>query len=147
MFRQIRLASSVLTLFLLNCASPLPGQQKPQWMPGQVGLNAGILPSPGFSYVNLTIGYRSGAFNGPSGSAIPVTGNYNVWAVENFFYYVPDLKVLHGNIGMALILTPATGSLDADIPIQIRASPISAPSRVEVGLPISLLSPSRLAGT
>jgi hypothetical protein len=118
MSRQIRVAGLVLALILLNGALPLPGQQKPQWMPGQVGLNAGIMPSPGFSYVNVTVGYHAGAFNNPSGSAIRVTGNYNVWAVENFFYYVPDLKVLHGNLGMALVLIPATGSLDADIPIQ-----------------------------
>jgi len=118
MSRQIRVASFILALFLLNLASPLPGQQKPQWMPGQVGLNAGILPSPGFSYANITINYSSGAFNGPNGSAIPVTGNYDVWAVENFFYYVPDLKFLHGNIGMYLILTPASGSLAADVQTQ-----------------------------
>src|ERR1700730_7414275 len=115
MSRQIRVAASVLALFLLNWALPLHGQQKPQWMPGQVGLNAGIQPSPGFSYVNITIDYSSGAFNGPSGSAIPVTGNYDVWAVENFFYYVSKGKFLHGNIGMNFILTPATGSLAADI--------------------------------
>jgi hypothetical protein len=115
---QIRLAGFILALLFLNSASPLRGQQKPQWMPGQMGLNAGIMPSPGFSYVNIDINYRSGAFNGPSGSAIPVTGNYNVWAVENFFYYVPNLNVAHGNLGMSLILTPATGSLDADIPTQ-----------------------------
>jgi hypothetical protein len=118
MFRQIRFAVPFLMLVLLSGVPALHGQQKPQWMPGQIGLNAGILPSPGFSYVNITIDYRSGAFNGPSGSAIPVTGNYDVWAVENFFYYIPDLNVLHGNLGMALILTPATGSLDADLAIQ-----------------------------
>src|SRR5260370_9764877 len=116
--RQIRFPGSVLALLLLSGALHLQGQQKPQWMPGQMGLNAGILPSPGFSYVNIDINYRAGAFNGPSGSAIPVTGNYDVWAVENFFYYVPDLNVLHGNLGMSLILTPATGSLDADIQTQ-----------------------------
>lgn len=118
MSRQIRITGLILPLLLLNWALPLPGQQKPQWMPGQVGLNAGIQPSPGFSYANLTIGYRSSAFNNPSGSAIPVTGNYNVWAVENFFYYIPSGKFLDGNIAMALILTPATGSLDADLATQ-----------------------------
>ena len=41
--------------------------------------------------------------------------DYDVWAVENIFYYVPNLNFLHGNIGMALILTPATGSLAADV--------------------------------
>jgi hypothetical protein len=117
MSRQIRFVGSVLTLFFLSCALPLIGQQKPQWMPGQMGLNAGILPSPGFTYANISIGYYSSAFNGASGSAIPVTGSYNVWAVENIFYYVPDLKILGGNLGLNLILTPATGSLDADIVI------------------------------
>ena len=118
MFRDIRLPISVLMYVLLSCAFPLHGQQKPQWMPGQVGLNAGVQPSPGFSYVNITIDYLSGGFNGPSGSAIPVTGNYDVWAVENFFYYVPNGKFLHGNIGMYLILTPASGSLAADLQTQ-----------------------------
>jgi hypothetical protein len=118
MTRQIRVASFVLALFLVNWATSSPGQQKPQWIPGQVGLNAGVLPSPGFSYLNITLNYRSGALNGPNGSAIPVTGNYDVWAVENFFYYVPDLKFLHGNIGMYLILTPASGSLVADLQTQ-----------------------------
>jgi len=39
-------------LLSLNLA-PMLAQQKPQWVPGQVGLNAGILPSPGFTYVNI----------------------------------------------------------------------------------------------
>ncbi len=116
-FASIRFPISVLMFVLLICA-PMHGQQKPQWMPGQVGLNAGILPSPGFSYVNITVGYRSSAFNNASGTAIPVTGNYNVWAVENFFYYVPNGKFLGGNIGLYFILTPATGSLDADLATQ-----------------------------
>jgi hypothetical protein len=118
MFRQIRVAGFICALLLLSCALPLHGQQKPQWMPGQSGLNAGIMPAPGFSYVNITVDYSSSAFNGPNGSAIPVTGSYDVWAVENIFYYVPNLNVLHGNLGMFLILTPATGSLAADLATQ-----------------------------
>jgi hypothetical protein len=117
-FASIRLPISILMFVLLICALPLHSQQKPQWMPGQVGLNAGIQPSPGFTYANITVGYRSGAFNNASGTAIPVTGNYNVWAVENFFYYIPSGKILGGNIAMAFILTPATGSLDADLATQ-----------------------------
>jgi hypothetical protein len=118
MFRDIRFLTSVLIYVLLSCAFPLHGQQKPQWMPGQVGLNAGIVPAPGFTYANITINYRSGAFNGPSGSAIPVIGNYDVWAVENLFYGVVSAKPLRGDIYFVLALTPATGSLDADIPTQ-----------------------------
>jgi hypothetical protein len=117
MSRQIRFTSFVLALMFLNCALSLSGQQKPQWMPGQMGLNAGILPSPGFTYANIDIGYYSNTFNGSSGDAIPATGSYNVWAIENIFYYVPNIKVLGGNLGFNLTLTPATGSLDADIVI------------------------------
>jgi hypothetical protein len=118
MFRQIRVAGFVLTLFLLTLALPLAAQQKPQWMPGQMGLNAGIAPPPGFTFMNMDINYRSGSFNGPNGKAIPVTGNYNVWASENFFYGVLDNKIAGGNIMFALLLTPATGSLDADLAVQ-----------------------------
>jgi hypothetical protein len=116
--RPIRFAGSVLTLFLLSCALHLQGQQKPQWLPGQVGLNAGVIPASGLSYVNITVGYYSNAFNGPRGSAIPVTGSYNVWGVENLFYGVLGAKPLHGDIFFALGLTPATGSLDADLETQ-----------------------------
>ncbi len=97
--------------------APAIAQQKPQWIPGQMGLNAGILPPPGATYANISVGYYSNAFNGPNGKAIPVTGSYNVWAVENIAYYVPPFKVLGGNIGFMLVVTPATGSLDADLVI------------------------------
>ena len=103
---------------LLVCCSSLTvsAQQKPQWMPGQEGLNAGILPSPGFTYVNITINYASNTYNDFNGKAIPVTGTYNVWAVENGLFYVPHYKVLGGNLGfMFFFPTPATGSLVADI--------------------------------
>jgi hypothetical protein len=118
MFRQIRFGSFVLALFVLNWASPLPGQQKPQWIPGQVGLNAGVIPSPGFSYVNITLSYSSNAFNNPNGNAIPVTGNYDVWAVESLFYGVVDKNILGGNIFFNFALVPASGSLSAEIQTQ-----------------------------
>ena len=85
-------------------------------MPGQVGLNAGILPSPGFTYANITLNYSADAFNGRNGNAVPVTGTYDVWAVENLFYYVLHPQVLGGNVGfMVMYPTPATGSLVAEI--------------------------------
>src|SRR3984885_14498896 len=112
MSRNNRFAGIVLILFFLSGSLALHGQQKPQWMPGQVGLNAGIVPAPGFSYVNISVNYRAGAFNNANGSAIPVTGNYNVWAVENMFYGVLNTKGERGpNIFFNFLLTPATGSL------------------------------------
>ncbi|MGB7435660.1 MAG: transporter [Candidatus Acidiferrum sp.] len=110
---------SVLACIFLTGASSALAQLKPQWMPGQVGLNAGILPSPGFTYVNIDENYDAGTLNGPKGNAIPVTGNYNVWAIENLFYFVPDAKFLGGNLGFDVMFpTPATGSLVADINVQ-----------------------------
>jgi hypothetical protein len=146
MSRQIRVAGFVLAFFLLNWALPLPGQQKPQWLPGQVGLNAGIAPPPGFSYVNIAINYRSSAFNGPNGSAIPVTGSYNVWAVENMFYGVVDPNILHhANIVFVLAITPATGSLDADIATQNPGIPNLSAAGGGDGLADTFIEPFGLA--
>lgn len=117
MCRQIRTASLLLILLILGGAGPSRGQLRPQWMPGQAGLNAGILPSPGFSFINMDINYDASTFNGPKGNAVPATGTYSVWAVENIFYYVPNTKFLGGNLGfMFMPITYASGSLVADIP-------------------------------
>ena len=87
-------------------------QQRGQYMPGQYGLNAGILPSPGFTYVDMNVNYDSTRLNGPNGNATPVTGSYNVWAIENIFYYVPSLKVAGGNLGFMVVFpTLANGDL------------------------------------
>jgi hypothetical protein len=120
MSRYIRFADSVLMLFLLSCAGSLFGQQKGQWMPGQMGLNSGIIPSPGFTYVNMALNYRATRFNGPNGNAIltgnlTTGGNFSVWVDESIFYYVPDVKILGGNLGYMLAITPANGYLTADI--------------------------------
>ena len=113
---RIRHLVIATALALLGRSRSIVAQQKPQWMPGQYGLNAGILPSPGFTFANITINYNAGAFNGPNGNAIPVTGTYNVWAVENIFFWVANQRVLGGNLGgYVMFPTPATGSLDADI--------------------------------
>jgi hypothetical protein len=111
--------TALLFLLIFVYQQPAMGQQKPQWQPGQIGLNAGILPSPGFTYVNMDLNYDAGAYNNQNGKAIPVSGSYNVWAVENIFYFVPDTKFLGGNLGfMVMFPTPATGSLVADLNIQ-----------------------------
>jgi hypothetical protein len=113
---RLRFKFVIFVVALQLCAGVF-AQQKPQWMPGQKGLNAGILPSPGFTYANITLNYDANTFNGPNGNAIPAIGTYNVWAVENIFFWVPHQKVLGGNVaGMIMYPTPATGSLNADIP-------------------------------
>ena len=94
-------------------------------MPGQMGLNAGIVPNPGISVINIDINYSAGTLNDRNGNATPVTGNYNVWVVENILYYVPKFKVLGGNLGFAIAQpTVANGSLVIDLgnPLNLSAN-------------------------
>jgi hypothetical protein len=49
-------------------------------MPGQVGLNAGILPSPGITYANITANYDANTYNAFNGKAVPAVGTYDAWA-------------------------------------------------------------------
>jgi hypothetical protein len=92
-------------------SAPSSAQQKGQWVPGQAGLDAGILPSPGFTYANLTINYSAGTLKGPEGNSMPVSETYSFWVVENILYYVPKLKVLGGELAFQAILPVANGSL------------------------------------
>ena len=113
-FKPIVLA---LALIVGGSASPLHGQQKGQWVPGQFGLNAGVIPDPGVTYANLAVSYSADQLNGPAGNSVPgITGNYSFWADENIFYYVPNHKFLGGYFMPYVVLTYASGELVADIP-------------------------------
>src|SRR3974377_455935 len=94
---SMRLRLFVLVFALACNLSPLSAQQRGQYQPGQFGLTAGVLPSPGFTYVNIAINYASTRLNGPNGNEVPTTGSYNVWALENFFYHGRGADVSGGN--------------------------------------------------
>jgi hypothetical protein len=115
----MKLGSAVLIACLcLVCAVPLLAQQKGQWVPGQFGLNAGVIPDPGITYANLAINYSAGQLNDSSGNRLlqNVTGTYSFWADENIIYYVPKHKVLGGFFMPYVAINLATGSLVADLP-------------------------------
>src|SRR5262252_8580139 len=79
---------------VLGCV-PSWAQQKDQWVPGQMGLNAGVLPDPGFTYLNMTINYSAGQLNDSTSTPLPgLTGDYSFWAIENMFMWVFDKKIL-----------------------------------------------------
>ena len=62
---------SLLLVFLVFAATlPLLAQQKGQYVPGQYGLNAGVLPDPGFTYANFEINYDTNTINNSSGTAV-----------------------------------------------------------------------------
>jgi hypothetical protein len=106
----------VLALIIVGFVSPLLGQQKGQWVPGQFGLNAGTIPDPGITYANLALNYSASQLNGPNGNSVPgINGTYSFWVDENIFYYVPEHKFLGGYFMPYIALTYANGELVANI--------------------------------
>src|SRR5271170_1796884 len=117
MSSQIERRVLVLALIIAGVASPLLGQQKGQWVPGQFGLNAGVIPEPGVTYANLALNYSASQLNGPNGNSVPgINGTYSFWVDENIFYYVPQHKFLGGYFMPYVALNYASGELVAEIP-------------------------------
>jgi hypothetical protein len=114
-FRMTLLTAVLACLFMLWVSSA-SAQQKGQWVPGQVGLNAGVIPDPGFTYANLALSYSAGQLNNSSGNSIPgVNGNYSFWVDENIIYYVPKHKFLGAYFMPYVALNYANGELVANI--------------------------------
>jgi hypothetical protein len=100
----------------MGCASSALAQQKGQWTPGQFGLNAGVIPDPGITYVNMPFDYSANRLTGPNGNTIPgITDTYSFWVDENILYYVPKHKVLGGYFMPYVVLSYASGELVANI--------------------------------
>jgi hypothetical protein len=109
----------VLALIIIGFASPMLAQQKGQWVPGQFGLNAGLIPVPGITYANIALNYSSSRLNDSNGNRLTqnVTGTYAFWVDENIFYLVPKHKILGATFMPYVALNYASGSLVADIPV------------------------------
>jgi hypothetical protein len=108
----------VFSILVLVFVSQLHAQQKGQWVPGQMGLNAGITPDPGFTYSNMAINYSASQLNDSNGNAVQgVTGTYGFWADENIFVYVPKFKILGAKFVPFAIVNYANGSLVADLSV------------------------------
>ena len=73
---QIKLGLAVFISAVVFSAVPAHGQQKGQYIPGQQGLNAGVLPDPGFTYANLTLNYSADTLKNANGNSVPLTGSY-----------------------------------------------------------------------
>jgi hypothetical protein len=116
MLRRVKRGMLLLAYALLWVGSPLFAQQKGQYVPGQYGLNAGVIPDPGFTYGNLALNYSAGQLNNSNGNALPgITGTYSFWVDENILYYVPKHKILGGYFVPFVVLAVANGSLVADL--------------------------------
>jgi hypothetical protein len=117
---QIEHTFLVLALIIVGFASPLLGQQKGQWVPGQFGLNPGVIPDPGITYANMPLNYSASRLNDSNGNHIlqNVTGTYSFWVDENILYYVPAHKFLGGYFMPYISLNWASGSLVADLSLE-----------------------------
>jgi hypothetical protein len=114
---EIKVQTYVIACLLLGSASSALAQQKGQWVPGQFGLNAGVIPEPGFTYANLALNYSAGRLNDSNGNRLTqnVTGTYSFWVDENIFYFVPKQKFLGGYFMPYVALNYANGELVANI--------------------------------
>ena len=108
---RIKLGLTLVVSLIIFGAVPARAQQKGQYIPGQQGLNAGVLPDPGFTYANLTINYSADTLKNANGNSVPLTGSYDIWAIENVFFYVPKFKFLGAKLAFMVVVTPANGSL------------------------------------
>ena len=115
---KCHLRTLLLMALGLTCSLPSLGQQKGQYVPGQYGLNAGpaLLPAPGFTFANMDLNYSADTLKNSIAVAVPVTGNYSFWSVENMFFYAPNKKILGGQFTSMASLNLANASLTAEIP-------------------------------
>src|SRR5271167_2503855 len=112
---RIKLVAGLACMFLV-CVMSASAQQKGQWVPGQFGLNAGVIPDPGFTYANLALNYSASQLNSPNGNQIPgLNGTYSFWVDENIIYFVPKHKILGGYFMPYIALNYANGELVANI--------------------------------
>src|SRR4051812_49416389 len=95
-----------LLALLLLAATPIDGvcQQKGQYLPGTTGLNSGIQPAHGFTYVNSSTFYDADRVKNRDGNAIPVSGSFDLYANLNIFAYTTNFKILGGNYGATFLL-------------------------------------------
>ena len=109
---RIKLGQIVILCILIFHPVVASAQQKGQYIPGQQGLNAGVLPDPGFTYANISLDYSADTLKNASGNSAPLIGSYDIWAIENVFFYVPKFKVLGAKVAFYVVApTPANGSL------------------------------------
>jgi hypothetical protein len=112
-----KVETAVLACIFLGGASSALAQQKGQWVPGQFGLNAGVIPDPGITYANMPLNYSASRLNDSNGNRVfqNVTGTYSFWVDENIFFYVPKQKFLGGYFMPYVALNYASGELVADL--------------------------------
>ena len=111
MKQNFRYTLAVILALFIGAAISLSAQTA-QYLVGQFGLNAGIMPEPGFTYSNVTVNYSAQTLKDANGNTVPFKGSFDLWAVENLFFYEPNFKVLGGKMVFAIFApTPTNASV------------------------------------
>lgn len=105
-------ACAALSTLVLGTAM---GQQKGQYVLGTNGLNAGVMPPPGFSYGNQLTVFSASRFRGPDGVVVPTTGSFDMVLDQNLFVYTSKFKLFGGTFGSTFDLVLANASLTAPV--------------------------------
>ncbi len=107
---RMKCGTTVLLVLCLMGAMPSHAQQRGQYIPGQQGLNSGVLPDPGVTYANMAINYSADTLRDATGNKVPLTGSYDLWANAFIIFYVPHFKVLGAKVSLMAAPTVANGS-------------------------------------
>ena len=94
---SIKLGMAALVCMFVFGVIPANGQQKGQYIPGQQGLNTGVLPDPGFTYANLTVNYSADTLRNANGNSVPLTGSYDIWAISSVPTLCEQNQLVIGN--------------------------------------------------
>jgi hypothetical protein len=102
----------------LLLAAPSLAQVRPLYTPGFNATNSGVLPAPGFTYMNYFEYYSFDTLKGPNGETVNADLNSAVFIDINLFLYVTKAKLLGGNLAFAAGLPVANTSISlADRPV------------------------------
>jgi len=102
-----------LALLIFSAAASSYGQVRGEYSSGSTLTQAGTVPAPGFSYTNQ-VWYSSGDhLVGPHGNKIPIQNSVAIGIDNNTVTYVPDLKLLGGNLVFSVTLVFANGNYAA----------------------------------
>jgi hypothetical protein len=99
---------------LTMLASTSDAQNRGQYIPGSVGLNAGIQTPPGLSVGMFYLRYEARRAKNASGRELPVTGSFTVDGGELLLAYTTPWRVFGATYGAAAVLFYMRGSLTVE---------------------------------
>jgi hypothetical protein len=105
----------LIFLCCLMMIVPASAQQRGQYLTGTSAVNSGVMPEPGFTYANLFYYNSSIRLKGPTGSPVPVEGQFPIMVDNNVFIYVYKPKLLGANIESMAVVPIANASLSASV--------------------------------